>query len=140
LPPWHAAGLVHHTRYHDVTLTPTGEQVAWTVLRRHHLLECYPAEQLTMPWEQVHGEAERLEHVLPAELEVRLAAKLLGWKVDIKSEEEKRQEVEQQMQALSGGPTTPIEQVTELGEQITYLPPVRQDVWPKWKPVPRGQA
>jgi N utilization substance protein A len=47
---------------------------------------------------------------------VRLAAKLLGWKIDIKSEEEKRQEVEQQMQALSGGPTTPIEQVTELGD------------------------
>src|SRR5471032_2219044 len=49
---------------------------------------------------------------------VRLAAKLLGWKIDIKSEEEKRQEVEQQMQALSGGPTTPIEQVTELGESV----------------------
>jgi N utilization substance protein A len=49
---------------------------------------------------------------------VRLAAKLLGWKIDIKSEEEKRQEVEQQMQALSGGPSTPIEQVTELGEGI----------------------
>src|SRR5580692_1681735 len=49
---------------------------------------------------------------------VRLAAKLLGWKIDIKSEEEKRQEVEQQMQAMSGGPTTPIEQVTELGDSI----------------------
>jgi N utilization substance protein A len=49
---------------------------------------------------------------------VRLAAKLLGWKIDIKSEEEKRQEVEHQMQAMSGGPSTPIEQVTELGEQI----------------------
>src|SRR5216683_1540630 len=49
---------------------------------------------------------------------VRLAAKLLQWKIDIKSEEEKRQEVEQQMQAMSGGPTTPIEQVTELGEAV----------------------
>jgi len=49
---------------------------------------------------------------------VRLAAKLLGWKIDIKSEEEKRQEVEQQMQAMGGGPTTPIEQITELGESI----------------------
>jgi N utilization substance protein A len=49
---------------------------------------------------------------------VRLAAKLLGWKIDIKSEEEKRQEVEQQMQALSGTPNTPIEQVAELGEAI----------------------
>ncbi|MGA3263933.1 MAG: transcription termination factor NusA [Terracidiphilus sp.] len=49
---------------------------------------------------------------------VRLAAKLLGWKIDIKSEEEKRQEVEEQMQALSGGPTTPIEQVTELADGV----------------------
>jgi N utilization substance protein A len=49
---------------------------------------------------------------------VRLAAKLLGWKIDIKSEEEKRQEVEQQMQAMGGGPTTPVEQITELGETI----------------------
>ena len=49
---------------------------------------------------------------------VRLAAKLLGWKIDIKSEEEKRQEVEQQMQEMGGGPTTPIEQIVELGEAI----------------------
>jgi transcription termination/antitermination protein NusA len=49
---------------------------------------------------------------------VRLAAKLLGWKIDIKSEEEKRQEVEQQMQGFSSGPSTPIEQVAELGETI----------------------
>jgi N utilization substance protein A len=49
---------------------------------------------------------------------VRLAAKLLGWKIDIKSEEEKRQEVEQQMQDLTGGPSTPIEQVTELAAGV----------------------
>ena len=49
---------------------------------------------------------------------VRLAAKLLQWKIDIKSEEEKRQEVEQQMHAMGHGPTTPVEQITELGEQI----------------------
>jgi N utilization substance protein A len=49
---------------------------------------------------------------------VRLAAKLLQWKIDIKSEEEKRQEVEQQMQAMGGGPTTPVEQIVELGAAI----------------------
>ena len=49
---------------------------------------------------------------------VRLAAKLLGWKIDIKSEEEKRQEVEQQMQSMGAGPPTPEEQITELGEGI----------------------
>ncbi len=49
---------------------------------------------------------------------VRLAAKLLQWKIDIKSEEEKRQEVEQQMSGMGGGPATPIEQVVELGESV----------------------
>ncbi|WP_263378723.1 transcription termination factor NusA [Granulicella paludicola] len=49
---------------------------------------------------------------------VRLAAKLLQWKIDIKSEEEKRQEVEQQMSGMGGGPSTPIEQVVELGESV----------------------
>ena len=50
---------------------------------------------------------------------VRLAAKLLGWKIDIKSEEEKRQEVEQQMTGMAGGGvSTAIEQVSELGETI----------------------
>lgn len=49
---------------------------------------------------------------------VRLAAKLLGWKIDIKSEEEKRQEVEQQMSALVGGATTPLERIPDLGEGV----------------------
>jgi N utilization substance protein A len=49
---------------------------------------------------------------------VRLAAKLLGWKIDIKSEEEKRQEVELQMAALTAPATTPLEQVPDLGEGL----------------------
>ncbi|HEX6908521.1 MAG TPA: helix-hairpin-helix domain-containing protein, partial [Terriglobales bacterium] len=49
---------------------------------------------------------------------VRLAAKLLGWKIDIKSEEEKRQEVEQQMSALVNQPATPLERVPDLGEGV----------------------
>jgi N utilization substance protein A len=49
---------------------------------------------------------------------VRLAAKLLGWKIDIKSEEEKRQEVEQQMSALVTQAVTPLENVTGLGEGL----------------------
>jgi N utilization substance protein A len=49
---------------------------------------------------------------------VRLAAKLLGWKIDIKSEEEKRQEVELQMSALVGSAATPLESVTGLGEGL----------------------
>src|SRR5256885_1419916 len=49
---------------------------------------------------------------------VRLAAKLLGWKIDIKSEEEKRQEVEQQMSAMLGSTATPLENVLGLGEGL----------------------
>jgi N utilization substance protein A len=45
---------------------------------------------------------------------VRLAAKLLGWKIDIKSEEEKRQEVEAQMSVVMGQPNTPLDIVPEL--------------------------
>jgi N utilization substance protein A len=49
---------------------------------------------------------------------VRLAAKLLGWKIDIKSEEEKRQEVEQQMESLTVQQSTPLANVTDLGEAL----------------------
>ena len=49
---------------------------------------------------------------------VRLAAKLLGWKIDIKSEEEKRQEVELQMAAMAPQASTPLESVTGLGEGL----------------------
>ena len=49
---------------------------------------------------------------------VRLAAKLLGWKIDIKSEEEKRQEVEQQMSALVSQTATPLASVVGLGEGL----------------------
>jgi N utilization substance protein A len=49
---------------------------------------------------------------------VRLAAKLLGWKIDIKSEEEKRQEVEQQMSALTSQTATPLDVVPGLGEGL----------------------
>jgi N utilization substance protein A len=49
---------------------------------------------------------------------VRLAAKLLNWKIDIKSEEEKRQEVEQQMSQMVTAAPTPLESVPGLGESL----------------------
>ena len=49
---------------------------------------------------------------------VRLAAKLLGWKIDIKSEEEKRQEVELQMSSLVTQAATPLDKVPDLGETL----------------------
>lgn len=69
-------GLVTHVRYHGVTLTPEGARLALEVVRHHRLIELYLAEELGMPWDRVHREAEILEHVLSEELEELIAAKL----------------------------------------------------------------
>jgi DtxR family Mn-dependent transcriptional regulator len=69
-------GLVEHVPYKGVTLTPSGERLALEVVRHHRLLELYLAEQLDVPWDRVHEEADALEHVLSEDLEARIAAKL----------------------------------------------------------------
>jgi DtxR family Mn-dependent transcriptional regulator len=69
-------GLVRHEPYRGVELTPEGERVALEVLRHHRLLELYLTERLDMPWDRVHDEAERLEHVISEELEALIAAAL----------------------------------------------------------------
>ena len=69
-------GLVTHVPYHGVRLTPQGARVALEVIRHHRLLETYLADQLGVPWDRVHDEAEVLEHVLSEQLEDLIAAKL----------------------------------------------------------------
>jgi DtxR family Mn-dependent transcriptional regulator len=69
-------GLVEHVPYKGVVLTDRGMKVALEVLRHHRLLERYLAEELGVPWDRVHDEAEVLEHVLSDELEELIAAKL----------------------------------------------------------------
>jgi DtxR family transcriptional regulator, Mn-dependent transcriptional regulator len=69
-------GYVSHARYRGVRLTDEGRAVALEVLRHHRLLETYLAEELGVPWDRVHEEAEVLEHVLSEGLEERIAAKL----------------------------------------------------------------
>ena len=69
-------GLVDHVPYRGMILTPLGRRLALEVLRHHRLLELYLTEAFGMPWDQVHAEAERLEHVLSEELEELIAAKL----------------------------------------------------------------
>src|SRR5476651_720113 len=65
-------GLVEHERYHGATLTPAGERVALEVIRHHRLLELYLAETLGVDVEDVHDEADRLEHAISEELEARI--------------------------------------------------------------------
>jgi DtxR family Mn-dependent transcriptional regulator len=68
--------LVTHTPYHGVELTQRGLAVALEMLRHHRLIELFLSELLGVPWDQVHGEADRLEHVFSEDLEDRIAAKL----------------------------------------------------------------
>ena len=74
----HTLGLVVHTPYHGLRLTPAGERVANDVLRRHDLIETYLATRLGMPGDLVHAEAERLEHHLSDALEAHILAALGG--------------------------------------------------------------
>jgi DtxR family Mn-dependent transcriptional regulator len=69
-------GLVTYAPYQSIALTPAGEIVALEVLRHHRLLELYLHDKLNLPWELVHDEAERLEHVLSEALEDAIAAAL----------------------------------------------------------------
>lgn len=69
-------GLVVHEPYHGATLSETGERIAVEVVRHHRLLELYLMQTLGMSIEDVHAEADRLEHALSEELEARIDAAL----------------------------------------------------------------
>ena len=68
--------LVTHEPYRGVALTPAGERIALEVIRHHRLIETYLHEALGVPWDRVHAEAERIEHVLSEDLEARMDAAL----------------------------------------------------------------
>lgn len=69
-------GLVEYAPYHGARLTPKGERIALEMIRHHRLIELFLAEVLGMPWDQVHAEAEVLEHHISEQLEELIAAKL----------------------------------------------------------------
>ena len=73
-----ALGLAEHQPYRGIALTAAGEKVALEVIRHHRLLELYLAETLGVHVDEVHDEAERLEHVISEELEERID-KALGF-------------------------------------------------------------
>lgn len=70
------SGLLEHVPYRGVRLTKRGIREALRVLRRHRILETYLCERLGYTWDDVHGEAERLEHAASDELIEKMAAAL----------------------------------------------------------------
>lgn len=69
-------GLLEYERYKGIRLTPSGRNIALEVIRHHRLLEMFLAEALGYSWDEVHEEADRLEHVISEQFEARMAAVL----------------------------------------------------------------
>jgi len=67
-----ALELLEHEPYRGARLTDAGERVAVEVIRHHRLIELYLAETLGLDVDDVHDEADRLEHVISEELESRI--------------------------------------------------------------------
>lgn len=70
-------GLLEHTRYGSVELTATGRAHAVEMVRRHRLLETFLVRMLGYDWDQVHDEAEHLEHAV-SDLMIDRIDELLG--------------------------------------------------------------
>ncbi len=69
-------GMADYTPYKGAALTEQGEAAALRTIRRHRLIELYLHQHLDLPWDRVHDEAERLEHVISPYLEERIDASL----------------------------------------------------------------
>jgi DtxR family Mn-dependent transcriptional regulator len=69
-------GLVDHKPYSAITLTEDGVRLALSMVRRHRLIETYLVEKLGYSWDEVHDEAELLEHAVSDTFIERMAAKL----------------------------------------------------------------
>lgn len=70
------SGLVEHVPYRGVRLTETGSREALRIVRRHRVLESYLAARLGYSWDDIHEEAERLEHAASDKLIDRMAEAL----------------------------------------------------------------
>ncbi len=71
-----AAGLVDHERYGTATLTDAGRAAALAMVRRHRLVETFLVDYLGYAWDEVHDEAEVLEHAVSDDFVERLSARL----------------------------------------------------------------
>jgi len=66
--------LVEYQKHQGVTLTTEGKKAALEVIRHHRLIEAWLVQTLGYSWDEVHAEAERLEHVISEDFERRIAA------------------------------------------------------------------
>jgi len=72
----HKLNLVDYEKHYGVTLTAAGRDIALEVIRHHRLVELYLIEALGFTWDEVHEQADLLEHVISEKLEERIAAAL----------------------------------------------------------------
>lgn len=72
----HKLNLVNYVKHYGVTLTDAGQEIALEVIRHHRLVELYLIEALGFSWDEVHEQADLLEHVISEKLEERIAAAL----------------------------------------------------------------
>lgn len=72
----HELGLVEHELYQAAQLTPRGRVIALEVVRHHRLVEMFLVDALGMEWDEIHAEAEVLEHHISPRLEALIDARL----------------------------------------------------------------
>ncbi|MEX0647623.1 MAG: metal-dependent transcriptional regulator [Balneolaceae bacterium] len=66
-------GMVEYESYYGARLTETGEKIALEIIRHHRLLELYLKEVMGYSWDEVHEEAEKLEHHISEQFEDKIA-------------------------------------------------------------------
>ncbi len=75
-------GMVNYESYYGTRLTDSGEKIALEIIRHHRLLELYLKEMMGYSWDEVHDEAEKLEHHISEQFEDKIAELLNDPKVD----------------------------------------------------------
>jgi len=122
-------GLLDREKYSGVELTDHGRAIALETIRHHRLLEAYLVEYLDYEWEEVHDEAERLEHHISEDFEKRIARQLDHPPVDPHGEPIPSAELEapleediQPLSAHGAGETVVVASVRERdAETLRYL-------------------
>lgn len=124
--------MITHEPYQGVRFTRIGEKAALEIVRHHRLLELYLSEALGVPWESVHEEAEKLEHILSEDLEDRIAEILDNPAVDphgapIPTREGKIQRTKtRRLAAVHAGETVTVLEVDDQdSELLKYLGQLR---------------